>query len=103
MVRNSRLLNNIPPNRRIVADGGFAGEATKIAIPFKKKEMNSVKLFLYNKRLYFLRWKIEAVFSRLKSFHILQKRYMHDINKHRMVFAASVAAYNVDVAFHPLS
>ena len=38
MVRSSGLLEKLPVGKKILADGGFAGESSEITIPFKLAE-----------------------------------------------------------------
>ena len=69
-----------------MADGGFRGEAATV-IPFRRKEADSAKKKLFNKRLSSIRWKIEKLFRRVK------------------VFSSNltlIALYNMDVVKHPL-
>ena len=101
MVRTSGLLQLLPPNGKVVADGGFRGEAA-IVHPFRAAELNDPARVAHNERIKRIRWKIEAVFSRLKSFAILSSVYKHNFSKHRQIFLAVVAAYNIDVVYHPL-
>ena len=109
MVRTSGLLQLLPPNGKVVADGGFRGEAA-IVHPFRAAELNDPARVAHNERIKRIRWKIEAVFSRLKSFAILSSvdlvhesnKYKHNLSKHRQIFLAVVAAYNIDVVYHPL-
>ena len=70
--------------------------------PFCAAELNDPARVAHNERIKRIRWKIEAVFSRLKSFAILSSVYKHNFSKHRQIFLAVVAAYNIDVVYHPL-
>ena len=54
------------------------------------------------RRLAALRWKIEAVFSRMKNFRSIKCTYRHKLQFHRLIFMTLVAVYNTDVTFHPL-
>ena len=57
---------------------------------------------LLNREMDSRRWRIEAVFSRLKNFAVLRHPFLHKLSRHRLVFLAVVAAFNVDVVLHPL-
>ena len=54
------------------------------------------------RRLAALRWKIEAVFSRMKNFRSIKCTYRHKLQFHRLIFMTLVAVYNTEVTIHPL-
>ena len=77
----------------------------KTLIPFRKTKGKPLyeEELSFNKDVQRIRWRVEAMFSRLKSFSALHCTYRHDIAKHRLVSLAVVACYNVDILFQPLS
>ena len=92
MVRASGLLQLLPAGARTVAYKGFRGEP-------RNGRWLTLAQRDHNRRLQHVRWNIEAVFSRLKGYAALRHSLSHLLHKHRDVFMAAVAAYNVDVVF----
>ena len=86
---------------KVIADGDFRGEPA-IIVPFRRAEATTNERKGHNRRLSRLRWKIEWVFNRLKSFKNLKCIYRHKLSQHRLIFLALIALYNIDVARHPL-
>ena len=80
---------------------GFRGEE-QIVTPFRRAEVNTPEKALHNLYIAQVRWRIEAVFSRLKSFPILAIS-PHSLSQHRLVFLTAVQIYNIDVVYHQLS
>ena len=104
MVRSSGLLDKLPPGKRILADGGFAGEPAKIAIPFRLAvARRDAAKRSWNRRVSRQRWRVEAAFSRLKRWRVLSECYRHDLRRHKLLWTLVVHLYNLDVLRHPLS
>ena len=47
--------------------------------------------------------RVEAAFSRLKRWRVLECKYRHSLKEHRLVWKVLVALYNIDIVLHPLS
>jgi transposase len=75
-----RLIRRVDPAQSILGDKAYSGElreelneqGTKPVIPNRS---NRKEPFSFNKRLYKLRWRIEAAFNRLKDFRRIATRY----------------------------
>ncbi len=76
-----RLVRRVKRPKRMLGDKAYdsaelreelAAHATKSVIPNRS---NRKLLFTFNRRLYKLRWRIEAAFNRLKDFRRIATRY----------------------------
>ena len=76
-----RLICRVEPAKRLLGDKAYDSnelradldqQGTKPVIPNRS---NRKQLFSFNKRLYKLRWRIEAAFNRLKDFRRIATRY----------------------------
>ena len=76
-----RLIRRVEPAERVLGDKAYdsnelrdelAAQGTKPVIPNRS---NRKLLFTFNRRLYKLRWRIEAAFNRLKDFRRIATRY----------------------------
>ena len=77
LVRLSGLEQLLPQNKRILADGGFKG-LNFILVPHRRQELvgpDSAAKAALNRDIARRRWKIEAVFSRMKNFMVLTSTY----------------------------
>ena len=77
LVRLSGLGQLLPQNKRILADGGFKG-LNFILVPHRRQELvgpDSAAKAALNRDIARRRWKIEAVFSRMKNFMVLTSTY----------------------------
>ena len=69
MVRHSVLLKSLPSGCKVIADGGFRGEE-KIITPYHREDVDSDEKRRHNLNIKRVRWRIEAVFSRIKGYNI---------------------------------
>ena len=74
MARESGLVDKLPPGKRLLADGGFVGEPTKITVPFKLAQARrDLSKRRFNRKVARQRWRIESVFARLKRWRVLKE------------------------------
>ena len=107
LVRLSGLEDLLPQGAKVFGDPGFKG------LPCVLTAFGTDELYhegqrvegrvQHNKAVHRRRWKTEAVFSRMKNFAILEKRFGRSLSLHRSIFLAAVAAYNIDIVLHPLT
>ena len=102
MLRKSKLFSKLPAGKKLLCDGGFRGEPQFVETPFRRDHRLTAAQRAHNRRVSSQRWRVEAVFSRLKSWHILSDRYRHRLEDHHLVWKVLVTIYNLDVALHPL-
>jgi transposase len=76
-----RLIRRVKPSKRMLGDKAYDsaelrndlhGRGTKPVIPNRSNRKHP---FRFSKRLYKLRWRIEAAFNRLKDFRRIATRY----------------------------
>ena len=85
-----------------MADGGFKGEPQFVVTPWPRNALTPARR-RFNRRISAERWRVEAAFSRLKRWRVLECKYRHSLKERRLVWKVVVALYNIDVVLHPLS
>ena len=93
------ILDSIMDDEYILADKGYIGE-WQIVTPIKEAETLLEQIFSH--LLSSVRWIVENVLARIKSFKCLSTRWRHSIDLHFIVFFVVSEIVNLDMKNRPV-
>ena len=99
LTRMAGLLHEIRDDEFILADKGYIGEF-KIITPFRGRYLMEVQRVI-NYWLGSVRWLVEHVLLRIKTFRCANEKWRHWRNLHRIVFFVTCEIVNIDMYFRP--
>jgi hypothetical protein len=76
------LMSKIPDGKRAIGDGGYKGEPSKVAT---KNHLDSEEVAKFKNRV---RARHETFNGRIKFFKVLDERFRHGLDKHKVCFEA---------------
>ncbi|KYQ89857.1 hypothetical protein DLAC_09833 [Tieghemostelium lacteum] len=103
MLKDSKILNKLLPNEKILCDKGFIDTSLEgvVLTPFNCDQLES-KDRLYNYYISSNRCLLENFISRLKRFKVLSTAFRANLNNHQMIFTICLWLTNLDILDRPL-
>lgn len=101
ITRLGGLLDLLLDHEFVLADKGYIGEF-KIITPFKGKPVNLLPVQLeINLWLGSIRWLVEHILLRIKTFRCVNIKWRHWRDLHGLVFFVICEIVNIDLFFRP--